>query len=562
MVQITPICRALALGTVALSLAAGPVHAASGVERYRPGPLSTFVGARAAVLNGDVRRAATLYAALAVAEPNNRLAVDRAISNALVAGNYPMALRLAKARPAQNQGTDARLLLAADALREGNAVQAIAAVTAGVGVELDFLVPLVWAWTMAARGDALNADVLATVPSDSTLAPYVDEQRALILLHLKQADAARPYIAKALLKAGERDTGLRLAFAEGLEASGDRAGAIALLAGQDAAFHLARAKIARGEPLGMRVDSAAAALAQVLTAVAMDLRRGNERALPFALIQVARFAAPDRADSAIVAGLLHVAAKRLDDGLVAFRQVRDDSPFVGTARDAEVRALLDADRKSEALARALAFVANGDSLADDHARVGDVLSAMDREAEAATSFGRAAALVEAEGPGSPAWTLHLLRGGALEQAGRWAEAEPVLERALALAPGNPVVLNYLGYARLERGGDLRAAEALIARASALRPNDPSITDSLGWAQYRQGRFAEAIATLGRAAAGAPGQAEIHEHLGDALFAAGRRYEARFAWEAARLVANDQAVETRIQNKLASGLLAPATTVRR
>jgi Flp pilus assembly protein TadD len=190
-----------------------------------------------------------------------------------------------------------------------------------------------------------------------------------------------------------------------------------------------------------------------------------------------------------------------------------------------------------------------------------VLSSLKRHTEAAEAFGQAAALVEAGGPGSPAWTLHLLRGGALERANRWAEAEPVLERALALAPNNPVVLNYLGYARLERGADLAGAEALIAKASALRPNDPSITDSLGWAQFRRGRYGEAIATLTRAAAGDPGQAEIHEHLGDALYAAGRRFEARFAWEAARVVAEDEEVAGRIRGKLANGLPTAATATQ-
>ena len=52
------------------------------------------------------------------------------------------------------------------------------------------------------------------------------------------------------------------------------------------------------------------------------------------------------------------------------------------------------------------------------------------------------------------------------------------------------------------------------------------------------RSAEAIATLQKAAEKDPDQAEIQEHLGDALYKSGRRYEARFAWNAALVTAED------------------------
>ena len=93
---------------------------------------------------------------------------------------------------------------------------------------------------------------------------------------------------------------------------------------------------------------------------------------------------------------------------------------------------------------------------------------------------------------------------------------------------------------------------MVRKASALRPDDSSITDSLGWAQYKRGKIDEAIATLQRAAEGDPAQAEIHEHLGDALYTAGRRIEARFSWRAALVNADDKA-KKRLDAKLAVGL---------
>src|SRR3546814_4313939 len=48
--------------------------------------------------------------------------------------------------------------------------------------------------------------------------------------------------------------------------------------------------------------------------------------------------------------------------------------------------------------------------------------------------------------------LWLQKGGALEQAGDWENARPALEKALELAPNEPIVLNYLGRSEERRVG--------------------------------------------------------------------------------------------------------------
>jgi Flp pilus assembly protein TadD len=150
--------------------------------------------------------------------------------------------------------------------------------------------------------------------------------------------------------------------------------------------------------------------------------------------------------------------------------------------------------------------------------------------------------------------LLLLRANALEQANRWPEAKAALQQGLALEPDQPLLLNFLGYAELERGENLDSAEAMIVRASELAPDDASITDSLGWAQLRRGKVDQAISTLQDAAEKDPGQADIQEHLGDALYRSGRHYEARFAWRAALVTAEDE-IAARVKAKLATGLTA-------
>ena len=145
-----------------------------------------------------------------------------------------------------------------------------------------------------------------------------------------------------------------------------------------------------------------------------------------------------------------------------------------------------------------------------------------------------------------------MQASTLEEAKRWPETRQALQEALAIAPDQPLLLNFLGYAELERGENVEAAEAMIRKASELAPDDASITDSLGWAEFKTGKIEDAITTLQTAAEKDPDQADIQEHLGDALYKSGRRMEARFAWSAAMVTAEDD-VAARVKAKLSSGL---------
>jgi len=184
-------------------------------------------------------------------------------------------------------------------------------------------------------------------------------------------------------------------------------------------------------------------------------------------------------------------------------------------------------------------------------RLGQLLAQGKDFGGAADAFRKAEARYPA---GATPWALLLFQGSALEQAGRWDEARAVLERAAKMAPEEPAVLNYLGYAQVERRQNVPAALELLKKASALKPEDASITDSLGWAKFVTGDVDAAVPILQRAAEGAPADATINEHLGDALWAAGRRYEARYAWRAAAVFAEGD-VAVRLNAKVREGMKA-------
>ena len=412
---------------------------------------------------------------------------------------------------------------------------------------------MIRAWDQAARHDPAAVATIGQIPVAGPLGAFVSEQHALILLALRRSKEAEPFARRAINSAGGRETRVRLEMAEAFRAAGEPQRALAMLDAPGRGLTIARTRIAARQSLGHRIDSPAAALAEVLLGLAISLNREDDQDLPIALTQVARLASPGNSESAIILGLLLDQARRSNDAFVAFATVPADDFLSDQARDARARALLKASRNSEALALAQAAASERGADASDFTRLGDVYDALARHGDAATAYLRAVALTPVSGTGATdAWSGYLLAGSALEQAGRWPDARASIEQGLKLAPENPLLLNFLGYAKLTHGEDADAAEAMIRKASALRPSDASITDSLGWALYKRGKLPEAIETLQKAAVGDPAQSEIGEHLGDALYTAGRRFEARFAWRAA-LVTAETKEASRISAKIDHGL---------
>jgi tetratricopeptide (TPR) repeat protein len=514
----------------------------------------TYVQARAAAMSGDHARAAQLLAGLAEAQPDQADIAKKALSEAIGAGNMSLALSLAHSVPASKLPVDARMLLVTEEVRRRHpdrAAQWLAPV--GGSGDLRDIVPLINAWTAAERGDARGAlSALNDIPGRSLIGPVDAEQRAFILLKLKQPADAEPLARQAIGRAGVRETRVRLAFADAFLAAGDQQRALMMVDGMGEGESAARARIAAGRNGGQAIDNLPGALSEIFTAFASDLVRLQPGSPPIGLVQVARYANPQNSSATALLAILLAGQDRTDEALALLRTVPVTDALMPQVRDVQVRILRDDKRFDEAYR--IAAAAAGASNADfgDFSRFGDLLEAMKRHNEAADAYGRAIAIAQSQKLDSQLWSLLLLRASALENARRWPEAKAALQQALTLSPDQPLLLNFLGYAKLERGEDMDAAEAMIRKASDLAPDEASITDSLGWAEFKRGKVDDAIATLQRAAEKDPAQAEIQEHLGDALYRSGRRYEARFAWNASLVTAEDE-IAARVKAKLAAGL---------
>ena len=108
--------------------------------------------------------------------------------------------------------------------------------------------------------------------------------------------------------------------------------------------------------------------------------------------------------------------------------------------------------------------------------------------------------------------------------------EADLRRVIVLRPMDAQAYNALGYTLADRRtGRLAEAIVLLDKALALSPDDPFILDSVGWAQFRSGNLTRAQEYLERAFKARP-DPEIAAHLGEVLWARGQRDEANKLWQ--------------------------------
>ena len=531
------ICSAAAL------LALCPALAMAGVPE--PSALGLYVRARAALGAGQPTQAAESYAAALTADPGSSVVAVRAYRVAIEAGDFDLALRSFRAIDAADAlPADAQLLVYLAALRDRDWARAraqldVLAKQPGIG----FLAPLLGNWLeLATRAPvAVNAGKAVGQRPNA----YAAENAALIALARGQSDDALLAIKTLWTIDPYRAGSLRLAAASTLADRKMKDKASALLVANDAAAQRARTLIAAGKPLGVSVFSPSEGAAFLLARVAGDLITEGSGRSALTMARLASFAAPQNARiQLMLAGALS-GRQRHAEALEIASVIMRDPVYGEDAASLRIDQLEKAGRVDEALVEARGRAMRS---ANDAARVGDIEA---RRGNHHAAYAAYRELISQLGDKADAKLIYAA-GNAADLAGDWTNARPMLERALALSPDDPVILNELGYGLVANGGDLARGAKMIARAAELQPNNAAIIDSLGWAHYRKGALAEAIPLLERAMSLDLSQPEIAEHLGDAYWAAGRRIDARYVWTAARVLAEgDQ--RARLDTKIADGL---------
>jgi tetratricopeptide (TPR) repeat protein len=524
----------------ALALLLMPV--AGEARQPEPSALGLYVRARVADNRNHSAQAVESYAAALTADPGNPTIAFRAYREAVEAGNYALAVRAAQVlEKAGDVPPDAHILLYIATLQNRDWAAArmrLNALSEEPG--LGFLAPMFGRWLEV----AMRTPVVLRGPKtiDRSVNAYVAENEALIALSTGEIDDAAVAIKGMWTLDPYRAGSLRLAAASRLFERNQKARALDLIVADDGAATNARALIEKGRKLGLSVTTPSDGAAFLLARVAGDLIvEGNGRS-GLTVARLAEFAAPKNARIRLMVGGALAARKRHDVALVIADGLVNDPIYGDDAASFRIEQLEGLGEIESALGAARDRAINSPN---DQARIGDIELRRQNFSGAAAAYQKAINTLGTKAE----WGVIFAAGNAYDNAGDWASARPLLERALMLAPEEPAILNELGYGLITHGEAVDQGLAHITKAVLLRPDDAAIVDSFGWAQLKRGAFAESITLLERAVRLDQAQAEIGEHLGDAYWAAGRRIDARYAWAAARVQADGEAL-TRLDGKIA------------
>jgi tetratricopeptide (TPR) repeat protein len=538
-----------------------------------------YVQGRLAMANDDYAAATALFGTALKGERDEML-TRRSLDVAMLSGDMAAAVRLANqiALPEKSDPSTAiadsivALIRAAGAAaardwRAYDAARTAFAAPGRGGESGQVLGVLLDAWGKAARGDIDGALALADPGTSRGVgASYLQEHRAHILAYAKRWPEAAEAYARMVNAEGASVSRLRLGAAgAALEAAPGDAKAFeqaTLILGngpsRDPLLIDARARLGAdpkisGRKLGDLVSSPQQGIALLFTRLSADLARERAMGASINFARLGTIADPKLPDAWLLASDTLARAEKYPQALGALAPIPRSGGWPALVEARRAGILIASGREDEARRILTGFASRPDASAEDWSRLADLERRQSRYPEAVAAYDRAIARLGEAPPPQVLAQLLFLRGSVQEIAKNWPQAEPDLRRAVELAPQNAVYLNYLGYSLLDRGLRLDEARDLIARAYAISPENGAIIDSMGWAEFRTGNTAEAVRLLEKARLAEPADPTIADHLGDALWAAGRRIEARHAWASAAALSPEPKLADLIQRKLDYGL---------
>mgnify|MGYP006077473913 CR=1 FL=1 len=530
------------------SLATGAAATGAGGIVIEDRRLQAYAEARMAEGEGALQAAARAYEQALTLDPSSPDVANRAYRQAVLAGDKSLALKAARTLEMSGMlPPDGTVLLLADAMDRGKWKEA-ASLVGRIEREgnFAFIVPFMQSWVSMKDGPYDPPVVPVDKPYAVFAVRYLEEQ--LLWQRLALGDGAGA--ADSYAQARARGT------AFGPEQRAAMAARFAALGRDDLARDL-RDDSALQAGGGCTASSYGftpqAGLSKLLTRLAMDLLGQGEPGATLSIARLASMADVTDADARLLVIRAAMVANLPAEARGEAEKIGACSAGYVEARSLRLRAMMAAGDDAQAVVEARHIAATRD--VHSLRLLGDVLSQVGDNKGAVVAYTQARAVMTDKD--DPALLLQL--AAALEQSGSWPDAKLLLEKVIERAPDSAAALNYLGYAMADRGEELPRAIALLQRANRIAPKEPAFIDSLGWALFKAGQADEALPLIEGAVAAAPGNAEINEHLGDILWALGRRFDARAAWRAA-LVGLDPdksegKVRVRISRKLDFGLEA-------
>ncbi|TQS71445.1 tetratricopeptide repeat protein [Rhodobacteraceae bacterium] len=545
--RLTPL-RAVALS---ISLLAGyPVMAE---------PAGAYLAARAATQDDNFQAAITYYDRLLDEGLADMGIADSALTAHIALGDYDGAVAIAKtlaAQPDAAQGV--ALTLLAQAARDGDYAKGLQLLDESKSVGPLFA-GLYRAWALVGEGNMSDAvsefDKVGKLQGLDGFAMY---HKALALAQVGDYEGAEKILSgasKDIIHNTRRGVMTHIQVLSHLERDGD---AIALLddtfdGDLDPELEAVRAKLEAGEVLTFDMArDAREGIAELYFSIGAALTGDVPQTVPLVHARLAQWLNPAHADAILLTASMLDQQGQYDLAIQAYDEIPEDNAIFFAAQMGRADALVKADRAQEATDVLNALVQADPDLPGVWLALGDVERRQQHFDKAAQAYAKA--LDRITDPDPSDWFVFYAAGIADERSGNWERAESELKKALELNPGQPSVLNYLGYSYVQKGENLEAALEMIKEAVEAEPDSGYIVDSLGWALFQLGRYDEAVVQMERAIELESVDPLVNNHLGDAYWAVGRKREALFQWQRAiSFGPGDDVDMERVQRKIDIGL---------
>ena len=539
----------------ALSLAlVMPVHAQSMSGAYLAG--------RQAAMDSNFDQAAQYFSAALARDPDNPDLMEDAIVAQLAMGRVERALPIARLMEQNGLRSQiAHMVVIADLLagEEYDTYLARDVETMGIGPLVDGLLE---AWALVGAGNRAAAEAtFDRVSEERGLQGFAMYHKAMALAGLGDFAAAEKIFEEqgaGPLQRTRRGAMARAEVLSQLDRNEDAILAIreAFGSATDPELRIMLDKLEAAETLPFtHITSARDGAAEVFYSVAGALRQ--EAGADYTLLygRVARYLRPDHVDALLLNAELLDSLEQYDLASATYKEMPADHPAFHAAELGRAAALRQSGKPDAAIEVLEQLAKRFGELSIVHSTLGDVLRGQDRFEEAVAAYDRALSLTEDDARGT--WFLYYARAISFERLKDWPKAEADFRKALELNPGQPQVLNYLGYSLVEKQIKLDEALAMIEEAVAASPDSGYIVDSLGWVLYRLGRYDEAVDHMERAVELMAVDPVVNDHLGDVYWAVGRKREAEFQWMRALSFVDAEepgdAEPDRIRRKLEVGL---------
>jgi len=552
--------HAAAIGA-AVMLSLSCAHAAQAPQQdVQPeNAAGNYLAARHAGIERDAGAAATYYLNVLKTDPRNADLLSHAFLSVLTDGDVEQAAKLAdKLVQLDRNDRIARLVLGARALKQRQFNLARQDFAQSVhGPVTDLVAALLSAWATYGSGDVRSAvDDMDRLSGPDWYGIFKDLHAGMMLdLAGRKKDAAKRY--ESAYKADS--TALRTVQAYGryLSRNGGKDAALKIYGEFDKALpdhpliQQDEKQIADGAKVPPLVESAPAGAAEALYGIGASIGRRGGEDLALVYLQLALYLEPNHGMALLSLADLYETLKKPELAIKLYERVPAASPL---QRSAQIQSAIDLDaldRTDEAKKRLDHVIAEHGKDTEALMALGNIERGRKDFAACADAYGKAIAAVPQ--PKKSNWVMFYFRGICYERSNQWPNAEADMQKALALFPEQPLVLNYLGYSWVDKGLHLDEGMDMIRKAVEQRPDDGYIVDSLGWAYFRTGNYDEAVKNLERAVLLKPDDPTINDHLGDAYWRVGRTLEAHFQWAQAKDFKPEPDELATLEKKLQDGL---------